>query len=430
MQSENSNVQPQVIETPPIAELIADPLVCEMFASFSGFFTHEECYIAIQSCNGDIAEAAAWLVDEGEKERGKKALVKRRTALLAESEIIPKPIAELQPIQSDGSMPPGGMPPPGGKRPQDYDVGVKEGSVLVPSNIASGKWTISAPDTSTSPPTQYVTYHNLTLDNGYAKVFSCRPEDVRVINDTKKDGRHDDESDEAPTPSSSEEVQSASLSVDGSAQAPKDESDKKAAEGSEAVNGTVDISGMKEEDLYEGLKLYGTFLKKVKLPRTNSLADLTNHNTYVIYDHCHRKYYIMMLASTYRYIAVAEDLTEMFSLLKEHSSKSTSAQDDDDLKTLSDFALRTLETLDDIGKARFNMPWRWNPWSNNYQQALQQFGNESLDIVESSAELGRTQSSILEQTRILAEQRKKQMNKLTTRLEKVTAAEKAIERAT
>jgi hypothetical protein len=63
------------------------PLVVELFTSFSSFFSIEECYKALKSCNNDIVEAAAWLVDEGEQERGKKALTKKRIVLIAESEL-------------------------------------------------------------------------------------------------------------------------------------------------------------------------------------------------------------------------------------------------------------------------------------------------------------------------------------------------------
>jgi hypothetical protein len=35
-----------------------------------------------------MAVAASWLVEEGEKERGKKSLIKKRSLLLGESEVI------------------------------------------------------------------------------------------------------------------------------------------------------------------------------------------------------------------------------------------------------------------------------------------------------------------------------------------------------
>jgi translation elongation factor EF-Ts len=59
-----------------------------MFEAFSGFFTFEECYQALKACNLDIAEATNWLVDEGEREREKKEITKKKTLLLCESEVV------------------------------------------------------------------------------------------------------------------------------------------------------------------------------------------------------------------------------------------------------------------------------------------------------------------------------------------------------
>lgn len=81
----------------------------------------------------------------------------------------------------------------------------------------------------------------------------------------------------------------------------------------------VDISNLNEEDLYERINLYGTLVKIVRHSRTSQLTDLSGHNTYIVYDHNCRKFYIMLLGSQQRYIAVAEDLTEMYSLLSEQS---------------------------------------------------------------------------------------------------------------
>ena len=67
---------------------MANDMVCELFASFSGFFTHEECYQSLHRCNEEMGEAAAWLVDEGEKERGKKDINNVKTVLLCQSEIV------------------------------------------------------------------------------------------------------------------------------------------------------------------------------------------------------------------------------------------------------------------------------------------------------------------------------------------------------
>ena len=63
------------------------PEIVELYSSFSSFFSIDECYKAFIACNSDVCEAAAWLVDIGEKERGNKSLVKKRCTLIAEVEI-------------------------------------------------------------------------------------------------------------------------------------------------------------------------------------------------------------------------------------------------------------------------------------------------------------------------------------------------------
>ena len=119
---------------PSVEELLAEPMVVEMFESFSGFFTFEECYRSLRSCNNDIAEAASWLVDEGERERGKKELSKKKTLLLCESEVVNIPMC----VAAEQA-------PSGARRPYELDISVKEGSILPPFAINAGKWTISAP---------------------------------------------------------------------------------------------------------------------------------------------------------------------------------------------------------------------------------------------------------------------------------------------
>jgi hypothetical protein len=91
----------------------------------------------------------------------------------------------------------------------------------------------------------------------------------------------------------------------------------------------------------------------------------------VVYDHSYKKFYIMMLGAQSRLIAVAEDLGELYQLLKDPkvtwSGGNRDSAENPDLTALSAFALKALESLNELGKARFNMPWRWRPWSNNYQ---------------------------------------------------------------
>lgn len=63
-------------------------------------------------------------------------------------------------------------PPPGGKKPIELDIVVKEGSVLGPNCINAGKWSVSSAPAAGSSNKQYISYHNITTDNGSIKVFS------------------------------------------------------------------------------------------------------------------------------------------------------------------------------------------------------------------------------------------------------------------
>jgi len=231
------------------------PEIVELFSSFSRFFSIEECYKAFISCGSDVAEAAAWLVDQGEQERGKKSLDKKRCVLLGESEIINNP-AVLQPVLQEGSMPPSGAAL---RKPNELDIAVRENAVLHPLSINAGRWTVSAPPTCPQDK-QYITYHSLTNDNSACiKVFSVSQDDVHVLNESGR--QRDDEEAE-----SSEEK--------------KDEEGKKAEETTE-----IDVNAIREEDLYEPIKMKGTLVKTIQLQRSGPMADLTSHNTYLIYDH-------------------------------------------------------------------------------------------------------------------------------------------------
>jgi hypothetical protein len=78
----------------------------------------------------------------------------------------------------------------------------------------------------------------------------------------------------------------------------------------------------------------------------------------------------LLLGSNNRYIAVAEDLNEMFQLLNPPSTP-CSVDTTSDITTLDAFSLYALSLLNTLGRSRYNLPWRWRPWSLNYQQALQ-----------------------------------------------------------
>ncbi len=127
----------------------------------------------------------------------------------------------------------------------------------------------------------------------------------------------------------------------------------------------------------------------------------------------------MLLGAQSRFIAVAEDLNELYQLLKDPKLTLSSDTLEKDLTSLSSFALKALDSLNELGKARFNMPWRWRQWSNNYQQFLQQWTMEQFEVAPHNNE---------ESGRRAIEQRKKKMAKLQTRMDKVIAVEKQQER--
>lgn len=105
-------------------------------------------------------ETVGWLVDEGEKERGKKSFNKKRSIMIGESEVL----SENQ------------------SKKNEVDIVVKQDSVLYPTNISTGKWTIVK---------DQITYHNLVTDNGYVNIFSLKKEDSNIINlkDEKRSGQ-------------------------------------------------------------------------------------------------------------------------------------------------------------------------------------------------------------------------------------------------
>lgn len=209
-----------------------------------------------------------------------------------------------------------------------------------------------------------MTLHNLQSDQASSKVFSVNKDDVRVINEASKSSdTSSDEEDKESLPAPSKPLERR-LSLD-------------------EAKEPVDISNLKEEDLYERINLFGTLVKVVKHQSTSQLGDLSGHNTYIVYDHNCRKFYIMLLSSQQRYIAVAEDLVEMEALLNQQVEEPPLDPTFSEVKDLSKLALRTLDTLVGVGAGRFNMPWRWRQWSNNYQQTINQMQHGFFSSLDS-----------------------------------------------
>lgn len=98
-------------------------IVQELYESFSGFFSLNECKRALSFNKDDIQNAAQWLVDEGEKERSKRTVVVKQTTLLAQAE-----------ISSDISSK---------TLKNNSEILVKEGSIVAPINVSSNIWTMN-----------------------------------------------------------------------------------------------------------------------------------------------------------------------------------------------------------------------------------------------------------------------------------------------
>ncbi|CDW79829.1 hect domain and rcc1-like domain-containing protein [Stylonychia lemnae] len=394
------DVQNQGSEELPIQKLLENDLVKEIHNSFSGFFSFEECYRALQFNNNDIVEAVHWLVDEGEKKRGNKQFNKKRSIMIGESEII----SENQ------------------SKKNEIDLVVKHDSILYPTNLTAGRWTISK---------DQITYHNLSPDSGYVNIFSLKSEDVKIMNrneDKKEillssparqqsvilDGQNSVIYVQQPILVKSNEEPAASIKSEQVA-VKNSETDSKQESIDTEIQGD-NAEPLKEEELFEDIKLMGSFLKQIKLQRVQDF----NCGRTLTYDHLNGKFYLLLFSNSTKYIYVAEDLQQMEHLIQEQSNVINTNETSvlnriltEDMQNFNDFALKTLGILKEIGKKRFCMPWRWRPWTNLYLQVLQQWGQEQADISQDSQE-----------SRSQIEQRKKQINKLASRLEKVGLYEK------
>lgn len=107
------------------------------------------------------------------------------------------------------------------------------------------------------------------MDNGYAKVFSVRDEDIKVLNPQPQNASVSKEEEESKFPSSEAGIET---------------QEKKPNETSQATSTEIDITNMKEEELYERINLFGTLAKVINYPRSSTMADLSSHNTYMVYD--------------------------------------------------------------------------------------------------------------------------------------------------
>ncbi|KRX02870.1 HECT-domain-containing protein [Pseudocohnilembus persalinus] len=131
-------------------------LAQELWESFSGLFTMEECLKSLAVNMGDIAKAASWLVDEGMEERKKRTVLLKTKTILAESEIVStQKEIKIQELQT------------------------KPGSLIPANSVYAQNWTMDDKQIA------------LYCENGI-KIFSIFEEDEKdlfftsIVNDTAK----------------------------------------------------------------------------------------------------------------------------------------------------------------------------------------------------------------------------------------------------
>eukprot|EP01022_Parablepharisma_sp_SALTPOND_P017236 TRINITY_DN2714_c0_g1_i1.p1 TRINITY_DN2714_c0_g1~~TRINITY_DN2714_c0_g1_i1.p1 ORF type:complete len:4242 (-),score=491.35 TRINITY_DN2714_c0_g1_i1:9625-22350(-) len=150
------DVDSQKEESDKILDPKYESLIEELYLSFSGYFTKKECAYALRINKNDMQNAAHWLVDEGENERGKVVVLAKGSVLLAQSIVKP-----------------------------GLDIDVLEDSILFPYNVTNGLWTM--------------TKSQITLHSSFpqAKVFSTNPSLVKPLPSLKR-GQKKEESETLP----------------------------------------------------------------------------------------------------------------------------------------------------------------------------------------------------------------------------------------
>ena len=123
-------------------------LIQELYESFNGFYSYNECSRALSFNKDDIANAAQWLVDEGEKERTKKTILVKSSTLLAQAEVV-----------SDISNK---------NLKNNAEIITKDESIIFPMNVSANIWTMNQ---------DQVTLYSETG----IKIFSKDPKDVKPL---------------------------------------------------------------------------------------------------------------------------------------------------------------------------------------------------------------------------------------------------------
>jgi len=285
-----------------------EALIEELYFSFSGYFTKKECAYALRINKGDMQNAAHWLVDEGENERGKVVIIAKSSCLLAQSIVKP-----------------------------GLDIDVQDDSILVPYNVTNGIWTM--------------TKNQVTLHSNYphAKIFSTNPSHIKPLpiishphsKSKKKKQEIIDDSEQLPA-FVRRYGQTSALGFE---------------ERSPVENGYENLA----DTFFEEIELKGTFIGGAPMEY------LQYDHTSLVFDNIAHKFYILYLNdSTIGVMLEYGDYAQLnLSTLPkgflDHPSKSI----ENPMISLIDHLFNFLKINENM---KYCLPWRWDLWDTLYSK--------------------------------------------------------------
>lgn len=309
-----------------------EALICELFNSFSNYFTKKECAYAMWLNKNDMEKAAKWLIMEGENERGVTIVPGKNSVLLAQSQV---------------------------QEGQEFDV--IENSILTPNFLVNNLWTMNKGQ---------VTLHSVFP---YARIFSIKPEDTRTLNGI--DLGIDALRNKAP---SKPKKQESSSDSDEDIQPDKKEAKRPVPTNEEEEENTerelqeerrrqeqrmIAARSEKSAKFFEEVELKGTYLASV--PSDPSLIDRST----IAYDESTHKFFILIFDSSsicvtleYGDMPAINISTMPNQLLEAYNQKNEFPP------TFKGLAERLLFFLKDGENYRYRLPWRWENWDTLYSQ--------------------------------------------------------------
>ena len=330
-------------------ELLAMPEVQELYASFAGLFSPRDCARALGYNQGDFEDAANWLIDSQSQQpktsNGWK-VPRTKATLICESVLASK--------WTDG---------PGNKN-HEQEVQCVKNSVLTPASIAAGRWTLNADQVSfhSIDPVRNITGVSYVFSRdqpgSLKELYDTEPEATdKMLQETWRAHSNDDSYYWDGTAwhafTKQQVAESRHIELKSKKMAELEKAGDEKAKAFELVS---------EWDLYEPIAPKSTLLKVVE-DRQSLL--LSSHSNYITYDPYNKRFMAITLEQSFRNVIIYDDLTEL--IPKTLPSPTAESQAATDFKS---FMKATVSTLCWANQNRYQMPWRWNQWSDVYGKAL------------------------------------------------------------